>query len=245
MRLDSYLAESGLTFSRAKAQEMIKNGAVSVNGKTVVKAAFDVSSSDDIHIEENPLQRYVGRGGLKLEGALKRFSVSVVGKIALDIGASSGGFTDCLLQNGASYVYAVDSGSAQLHPTIAGDERVKNMENTNARYLSKNDFSPLPEIAVMDVSFISQTLILPAVADILPLGGRLITLIKPQFELERSALGKNGIVKEERLRKRAVEKVKACALSLGFDLTDIMQSVITGTDGNVEYVAAFTLNKKS
>ncbi len=244
MRIDVYLVENQLVPSRAKAQEMIKNGAVIMNGKTVSKPSVDVAPTDLIEVVENPLQRYVGRGGLKLEAALKKFSVSVKGRVVLDIGASSGGFTDCLLQNGASFVYAVDSGSGQLHPSLAEDSRVCNMENTNARYLSSTDFSLLPEMAVMDVSFISQTLILPSVANILPLGGTLVTLIKPQFELDKSALGKHGIVKEQRQRNKAVEKVKACAEMLGFNLVGIMESVITGGDGNVEYMAAFTLNKK-
>ncbi len=244
MRLDVYITEKNLVASRAKAQEMIKNGAVTVNAKTVFKASLAVCETDRIEVIENPLQRYVGRGGLKLEAALKRFAVRVAGRVSIDIGASSGGFTDCLLQNGASFVYAVDTGYGQLHPSLLGDARVCNMENTNARYLSRADFSPLPNLAVMDVSFISQTLILPALADILPQGGILLTLIKPQFELDKTALGKNGIVKEQKQRNKAIEKVKSCASGLGFRFVDVMESVITGGDGNIEYMAFFILNKE-
>ncbi len=243
MRLDLYLFEKGLAVSRAKAQEMIKGFAVLVNGKAESKPSKDVSDTDRVEVIENPLQRYVGRGGLKLEAALSAFRISVQGKVAIDIGASSGGFTDCLLQNGAALVYAVDSGSGQLHPSLACDPRVRNMENTNARYLSAQDFSPSPELAVMDVSFISQTLILPVLAQILSEGGVLVTLIKPQFELDRASLGKNGIVKNEKLRQRAVQRVTAAASELGFRQLGCTESVITGGDGNIEYIAAFARNK--
>ena len=239
MRLDVYLVENGLAVSRAKAQEFIKNGSVCVCGKAISKPSYEVGEGESVEVLENPLQRYVGRGGLKLEAALLAFHISVKDKIALDVGASSGGFTDCLLQNGAAKVYAVDSGSGQLHPSLLADVRVENRENTNARYLSVADFSPRPTLAVMDVSFISQTLIHPALADVLPEGGILVSLIKPQFELDRASLDKKGIVKNEKLRQRAVERVKASALAFGFAPLGSMESVITGGDGNVEYIAAF------
>lgn len=239
MRLDVYLVEKGLAVSRAKAQEFIKNGSVLVGGKAICKPSYEIAEGDAAEVLENPLQRYVGRGGLKLEAALSAFRIPVEGQVALDVGASSGGFTDCLLQNGARRVYAVDSGSGQLHPSLLADERVENRENTNARYLSAADFSPRPTLAVMDVSFISQTLIHAALAEVLPAGGILVTLIKPQFELDRAALDKKGVVKNEKLRQRAVERVKASALTHGFAPLGCMESVITGGDGNVEYIAAF------
>lgn len=239
MRLDVYLVEKGLAVSRAKAQEFIKNGSVLVCGKVISKPSYEMDERETAEVLANPLQRYVGRGGLKLEAALSAFRIPVKGHVALDVGASSGGFTDCLLQNGAERVYAVDSGSGQLHPTLLADERVENRENTNARYLSATDFSPRPTLAVMDVSFISQTLIHAALAEVLPAGGMLVTLIKPQFELDRAALDKKGIVKNEKLRQRAVERVKASALAHGFAPIGCMESVITGGDGNVEYIAAF------
>lgn len=243
MRLDLYMAERSLAVSRAKAHEMILNGAVSVNGRVVKKPAYAVAESDTVAVSENPLQKYVSRGGLKLEAALEAFKLSPRGMVALDIGASSGGFTDCLLQYGAAMVYAVDSGTAQLHPSLIADARVQNREGTNARYLSLKDFSPPPTFAVMDVSFISQTILHPVLADILPEGGTLITLIKPQFELEKGLLGKNGIVKQEKLRLRAVERVKQSCSVCGFRFLACMESAITGGDGNVEYIAAFERNK--
>ena len=238
-----YLTENGLSPSRAKAQEMIKNGCVEVNGCKAERPSFAVTESDTVLLHENPLQRYVGRGGLKLESALSFFSLSPKGQVALDIGASSGGFTDCLLHYGAKYVYAVDSGCGQLHPSLLSDPRVESREGVNARYLLPEEFPIAPSFAVMDVSFISQTLILPSLSKILPDKGTLVTLIKPQFELERSALSKGGVVKREDLRKRAVERVKTCALSLGFRFVGCMESPIKGGDGNVEYLAAFTVNK--
>ena len=241
MRLDVYMAENGLAPSRAKGQEMIRSGAVRVSGVPVKKASFDLSETDVVDVEENPLQRYVGRGGLKLECALEYFELSPMGKVALDIGASSGGFTDCLLQHGASFVYAVDSGTGQLHPDLLKDERVMNMEGVNARYLTADDFSTTPTFAVMDVSFISQTMILPSVRKILKNGGTLVTLIKPQFELERSLLGKNGIVRDPRLHKRAVDRVIASAQALGLRLLGCVESAVRGGDGNLEFLAVFAL----
>ncbi len=242
MRLDVYMTENGLVPSRAKAQEMIKNGCVSVGGKTVSKPSWEISETDEVSLRENPLQRYVGRGGLKLEYALEQFGISVEGAVAVDIGASSGGFTDCLLKRGASLVYAVDSGEGQLHPSLLCDSRVENREHTNARYLTQKDFDKTPTVAVMDVSFISQTLILPCVADILKDGGTLITLIKPQFELEKGALSKGGVVKTEKLRLRAVERVKSSAAALGFKLLNLTECAVHGGDGNIEYLAAFTVD---
>ena len=243
VRLDVYMTDAGLVPSRAKAQEMIKNGCVAVNQKVINKPSYELSTEDSVSLRENPLQRYVGRGGLKLECALRTFGISPEGLVAVDIGASSGGFTDCLLQHGAAFVYAVDSGEGQLHPKLLADEHVENREHTNARYLSKNDFERTPSLAVMDVSFISQTLILPSVADILREGGTLITLIKPQFELDRTLLGKGGIVKSEKLRRRAIERVKASAEVLGFHLDGCVECDVHGGDGNVEYLAVFTVNQ--
>lgn len=242
MRLDVYMTEKGLAPSRAKAQEMIKNGCVSVGKETISKPSHDVSEEDKVTLRENPLMRYVGRGGLKLACALAYFGISPKGLVAIDIGASSGGFTDCLLQNGAAFVYAIDAGEGQLHPILLADSRVESRERTNARYLSADDFERTPEIAVMDVSFISQTLILPSVARVLKNGGTLITLIKPQFELDKGALGKGGIVKSEKHRLRAVERVKEAALSLGLRFLGSTECEVHGTDGNVEYLAAFEVN---
>ncbi len=244
MRIDKYMVERGLSASRAKAQEMLKNGAVSVDGVCVKKPSYEVEQGSTVTVEENPLQRYVGRGGLKLEAALDAFSLSPQGRVALDVGASSGGFTDCLLQRGAAYVYAVDAGSGQLHPDLLADSRVRSLENCNARYLSPDMFSRTPSFAVMDVSFISQTLILPAIKDVMTEGGVLVSLIKPQFELGRAALGKGGIVKNEKLSRQALAKVESFAETLGFTTLGDMPSPIRGGDGNLEFLAVFSLPSK-
>ena len=241
MRIDKYMADTGLAVSRAKAQEMLKNGDVLVDGIVVDKPSFDLPEGAVVTVMENPLQRYVGRGGLKLEAALDAFGLSPDGKIALDVGASSGGFTDCLLRRGASFVYAVDAGYGQLHPTLVSDERVCSMENTNARSLTSSMFEKTPTFTVMDVSFISQTLILPALALTMTEGGVLVSLVKPQFELGRDALTKKGIVKSERLAKTALDRVCEYAKTLGFRLIGSIPSPIHGGDGNLEFLAAFSL----
>lgn len=219
---------------------MVEEGAVSVNRKVIKKPSFLVNESDDICVDSTAdTCRYVGRGGLKLEAALTAFAVSVEGQVCLDIGASTGGFTDCLLQNGASHVYALDAGKHQLAAKLINDSRVTSMEERNAREMSPSDFKIRPTVAVMDVSFVSQTLILPAIKDILPPDGILISLIKPQFEVGRSGIGKNGIVKSEDLRKNAVKTVCASAASHGLRKMGVIQSPITGGDGNIEYLAYF------
>lgn len=230
-----------MAVSRAKAKEMILSGAVYYDGLPVTKPSFDAAQKEKIELRDNPLQRYVGRGGLKLEAALDAFGISVAGVVAIDVGASSGGFTDCLLQRGASLVYAVDSGNGQLHPKLLADKRVRSMEGCNARYLRADDFDPSPSFAVMDVSFISQTLLYPALCGVMAGGGVLVSLIKPQFELDRASLGKGGIVKDERYRRRAVSRVTAEAETQGFHLKGLIESPIVGGDGNIEYLAAFSL----
>ena len=238
------MAEKGLAVSRAKAQEMLKAGDVLVDGIPVEKPSFEVSPQMTVSVNENPLQRYVGRGGLKLEAALDAFGLSPFGQIALDVGASSGGFTDCLLRRGASFVYAVDAGTGQLHPSLLADARVCSMENTNARTLNASLFDKTPTFAVMDVSFISQTLILPALLSSMTKGGVLVSLIKPQFELGRDALTKKGIVKSEKLAKTAETRVCDYACSLGFRLIGSIPSPIRGGDGNLEFLAAFSLPQR-
>ncbi|MCQ2386286.1 MAG: TlyA family RNA methyltransferase [Clostridia bacterium] len=239
MRLDLCLLTRGLADSRTKAKTLITDGFVSVNGQVRTKPAFEVDEDNTVTVRESVWDRYVGRGGLKLEAALDTFGVSPQDKVCADIGASSGGFTDCLLQRGAKLVYAVDAGSAQLHPKLAADERVVSMENRNARYLSPDDFPCVPTLAVMDVSFISQTLILPAIAEILAEEGDLITLVKPQFEVGKEGIGKGGIVKDAQKRKQALQKVKECAGTLGFSVKGERESPLRGGDGNTEYLVWF------
>lgn len=241
MRIDLLMVELGLAASRTKAKEMLVSGAVFYDGRQVTKPSFEAANAALVEVKENPLQRYVGRGGLKLEAALDAFGVSANGLVAIDVGASSGGFTDCLLQHGASFVYAVDSGSGQLHPTLLGDRRVRSMEGCNARYLEADDFELVPTLAVMDVSFISQTLLYPALRRVMRKGGTFVSLIKPQFELDRASLGKGGIVKEEKTRRRAIDRVLAEAQAYGFVLRNVIESPIVGGDGNIEYLAAFSV----
>lgn len=238
MRADLYLVENGYVKSRTSAAKFIENGHVLIDGKPVKKASQDISDGEHtVTLLES--EKYVSRGGLKLEGALNAFSIDVSGKRAADIGASTGGFTDCLLQAGAAHVYAIDSGRDQLDPDLMLDERVCCMEGVNARYLTPDDLGGAVNLVVMDVSFISQTLILPAVASILCDGGIYIGLIKPQFEAGRGAVGKGGIVKNLKDRRAAVERVLQSARELGLCLHGLVTSPIQGGDGNVEYLAYF------
>lgn len=238
MRLDLFLYEKGLCTSRSEAKSFIVDGAVTVDGVTVKKPAFDVSEINLIAVDRSA-KRYVSRGGLKLEAALAAFSVICEGKLALDVGASSGGFTDCLLKHGAARVIAVDSGTSQLVSSLRGDERVISKENYNARYMKPSDLDFVPTLAVMDVSFISAKLIIPAVYECLSECGEFICLVKPQFEVGRSNIGKGGIVKSPKVRESALSDVVDFARSVGFEFLGSIISPIEGGDGNIEYLAHF------
>ena len=238
MRIDVYLAENGLVASRTEAKRFVDEGAVFVNGKQINKASFDVDGTENITVDKT-VKEFVSRGGLKLKGALSEFGVSAEGRLCLDVGASSGGFTDCLLKAGATHVIAVDSGSGQLAESLRRDERVTVFENYNARYMKKEDFAYSPDLAVMDVSFISATYIIPSVYEVLAEGGEFVCLIKPQFEVGRSGLGKGGIVKDSKARDLAVKKVVDFAVSTGFTVEGTVQSSIKGGDGNIEFLAHF------
>ena len=237
MRIDVFLVENGFCESRSRAARLISEGKVILDGKSVTKASLDVSG-DGHSIEITEEERYVGRGGLKLEGAISRFGISVVGKRCIDVGASTGGFTDCLLQNGAAHVCAVDSGRGQLHKRLLDDVRVTSLEGFNARELDPESFGHF-DIAVMDVSFISQTLIHRPLSGVLREGALFISLIKPQFEAGKSALGKGGIVKNASDRYAAILRVIESASACGFSLEGVMRSPIDGGDGNREYLAVF------
>ena len=241
MRIDRYLFENGFAKSRTRASAMIAGGTVFMNGVCVTKPSLEVGMSDKIEIRGEVL-RYVSRGGLKLEAAISSFEIDVSDKVAIDIGASTGGFTDCLLQNGCAKVYAVDSGSNQLDASLAVNDSVISMENCNARYLTINDIGELCDIAVCDLSFISQTLLHPVIAELVKPNGIFVSLIKPQFEVGRERLGKGGIVKNEKHRQYAIEKVIMSASSCGFTLRGIIPSPITGGDGNTEYLVCFVRN---
>ena len=239
MRLDLFLTENGFASSRTEAKGLITSGAVKIEDKTVTKPAFDVSCDASLISVDRSIKKYVSRGGIKLEGALSAFAIDPTGRMALDIGASSGGFTDCLLQNGAAHVIAVDSGCGQLVQSIREDSRVTVFENYNARYMKREHFEYIPNLAVMDVSFISATYIIPAIYEVLDVGADFVCLIKPQFEVGRAGLSKGGIVKDEKQRQSAVSKVLDCATALGFTVLATMTSPIQGGDGNIEYLAHF------
>lgn len=238
MRIDVYLAENGFVSSRTEAKRFVDEGAVYVNGKQINKASYDVDGTETVTVDKS-VKEFVSRGGVKLKGALTQFGIDPTGKRCLDVGASSGGFTDCLLQSGATHVIAVDSGSGQLAESLRRDSRVTVFENYNARYMKPEDLEYYPELAVMDVSFISATYILPAVYDVLTDGGEFVCLIKPQFEVGRAGLGKGGIVKDSKARDLAVKKVVDFAVSTGFAVKGTVQSPIKGGDGNVEFLAHF------
>ena len=239
MRLDIYLYEQGFVSSRTEAKNFISGGNVTVDGKVVTKPSYDITSNEvDIAVDKSS-KKYASRAGFKLEAALDEFKIDVSGAMAIDIGASSGGFTDCLLQRGASHVVAVDSGFGQMIERLRLDERVSVVENYNARYMKREDFEYSPNLCVMDVSFISATYIIPAISEVLCDGGTFVCLIKPQFEVGKAGIGKGGIVKNEKLRKEATARVIDCATVVGLSLLGIIKSPIEGGDGNIEYLAYF------
>jgi len=245
MRLDAFLHKNGLCESRTRAQNTIKSGLVTVNGKIVLKSSAEISNTDEVLVKGDYIP-YVSRGGLKLEAALDEFKINVDGFCAVDIGASTGGFTDCLLQRGAAKVYAVDCGCGQLHEKLKNDIRVVSLENANAKDLTPEMLDDLEmDIAVMDVSFISQIKLYPAVRKVLRKGGIFVPLIKPQFEVGRSGIGKNGLVTDPKIRQMAVDTVIAAAEKFEFRCLGLMTSAIKGGDGNVEYIAAFSYDGKN
>ncbi|MBQ8332025.1 MAG: TlyA family RNA methyltransferase [Clostridia bacterium] len=239
MRADVYLVAAGYTSSRKKAQDLIGAGAVSIDGAVVKKSSALINESvpHEVHIEQ--VFKYVSRGGMKLEAALDAFRVNVNRKKAVDVGASTGGFTDCLLQRGAARVIAVDSGVGQLHESLCADPRVKSVEQFNARELNEKVTEGLCDVAVADVSFISQTYLIPQIASVLKQEGEFISLIKPQFEAGKSALGKGGVVHNGAYRYLAAKRVLECAMENGFDCVGLIPSPIEGGDGNKEYLAYF------
>jgi 23S rRNA (cytidine1920-2'-O)/16S rRNA (cytidine1409-2'-O)-methyltransferase len=233
-RLDRWMTDHGLTGSREKAQALIMAGEVLVNGQKATKAGQLVQP--DCRVEVLARQRYVSRGGFKLEGALARFGVDPAGWICADFGSSTGGFTDCLLQAGASRVFAIDVGSNQLDWKLRNDPRVSVREGVNARYLEAADLGEPVDLAVCDVSFISATLILPALLRVLkPETGRLIVLVKPQFEVGKGQVGRGGIVRDPAQHEESCAKVRRFVEDAGFK-TDIMVSPITGAEGNTEFL---------
>jgi 23S rRNA (cytidine1920-2'-O)/16S rRNA (cytidine1409-2'-O)-methyltransferase len=241
IRLDKLLLERGVTTSRERAQALILGGKVLVNGQKVEKAGAGVEGSADIRLLGADL-KYVSRGGLKLEAALERWQIDVTEKICLDVGTSTGGFTDCLLQHGAARVIAVDTGQGQIDFRLRQDARVRLLEKTNARYLTPQQVGETVDLVVMDVSFISATLVLPAViAAAFPppaerQGSQIVVLVKPQFEAGREQVGNGGIVRDPAVQSATLEKVRQALLTLGCTQTDTMDSPILGGEGNREFL---------
>jgi len=234
IRLDRLLVERGLADSREKAQALILAGHVLVDEQKVEKCGAPVSAQAELRLLGAPL-KYASRAGLKLEDALDHFRVNPEGKVCLDVGASTGGFTDCLLQGGAAKVFAVDVGTNQLDWKLRRDPRVVSMEKTNARYLRFEQLGTRVELVTLDVSFISVTLILPVLPPLLEPTAELLVLVKPQFEVGRGQVGKGGIVREQRLRDDAVTKVSRKLLELGFSELASTESALPGAEGNREY----------
>jgi 23S rRNA (cytidine1920-2'-O)/16S rRNA (cytidine1409-2'-O)-methyltransferase len=238
-RLDVLVTERGLAESRERAQALIMAGSITVDGKRVDKPGTSIADGALVALV-GPDMPYVSRGGLKLEHALRVFGVDVTGRIAIDVGASTGGFTDCLLQHGARRVYAVDVGHGQLHARLRRDERVVALEGTNARYLT----APLPErptLATFDVSFISLLKVLPAILLVLDPRATLVALIKPQFEAGPALVGKGGVVRRPEVRRDVVRQVLAGMAALGAPPHGLTTSPLRGPAGNVEYLACATL----
>jgi 23S rRNA (cytidine1920-2'-O)/16S rRNA (cytidine1409-2'-O)-methyltransferase len=238
-RVDVLLVERGLVDSRARAQARIMAGDVVVNDKRVDKPGEKVARDAEIRLKGEDMP-WVSRGGLKLDAALGWFAVDVKGRVCVDVGASTGGFSDVLLARGAQLVHAVDVGYGQLAHKIRSDPRVRVLERTHIGKMAAGSLDPAPDVAVVDVSFISLVLVLPAiVAQLRPGPADVVALVKPQFEVGRAHVGKGGIVRDDDARKAALERVLATAASLGFAVAGVRESPIHGADGNVEYVAAF------
>lgn len=251
-RLDLYLVEKGLALSRTHAQELIQAGQVfqveKNQRKVLKKSSLSVDETAQIEVDQGPANRFVSRGGLKLEGALEKVNLNVQGLAALDVGISTGGFTDCLLQKGAGFVLGVDVGHGQVHSTLLQDKRLQVLEGINARNLSKEEQVRLQtpankfDLAVMDVSFISIELIISEISSYLKSEGHLLSLVKPQFEVGIDGLGKGGIVKDVSLYKKVEDKIRNVCESSGFQVLNYFDSPIEGKDGNREF---FVFAKKS
>ena len=239
-RLDVLLVNKGFSESREKAKRTIMAGIVYVNGEKEDKAGTTFDPEVEIEVRGNVLP-YVSRGGLKLEKAIKEFGVSCEGKVCLDIGASTGGFTDCMLQNGAVKVFAIDVGHGQLDWKLRNDERVVCMEKTNIRYVKPEDLGELASLVSIDVSFISLQLVLPVVKTLIKDDCQVVCLIKPQFEAGRDQVGKKGVVRDKKVHVEVIEKTISFAYSIGFELKGLTFSPIKGPEGNIEYLAELML----
>ena len=236
-RLDKLMVERGLTTSRERAQALVLAGRVLVNEQKIEKPGAPVSAEDALRILGDDL-RYVSRGGLKLEAALQHWQINLAGRFCLDVGASTGGFTDCMLQHGAAQVLAIDTGYGQIAQKLRDDKRVTLRERTNARLLTRGELPAGASFVAMDVAFISATLVLPPVVAAIAAASSLecVVLVKPQFEAGREAVGKGGIVRDPAAHQRAIERVRECLEQLGASHIEQMDSPITGAEGNKEFL---------
>ncbi|HEV2864204.1 MAG TPA: TlyA family RNA methyltransferase [Pyrinomonadaceae bacterium] len=240
-RVDKLLVERGLAPSRTRAQALVMAGLVLVGEQRVEKPSetFPPDAPLRVRGSDDPAARYVGRGGLKLEKALQEFGIDAGGLTCLDVGASTGGFTDCLLQHGARRVVALDVGHNQIDWRLRTDARVEVREGVNARHLTPEDFEEQFDLVVMDVSFISATKVLPALVPLMKTGGRAVVLVKPQFEVGKGEVGKGGVVRDPAQHARVVEEVNEAARSLGLKVGGVIESPVTGADGNREFLALY------
>ena len=236
IRLDQLLTQKGLTESREQAQRLIRAGMVRVNGQPAGKPGHTFPEDAELFVKA--AEKYVSRGGLKIEEAHKQFGFDLADAVCLDIGSSTGGFTDFMLQHGAAKVYAVDCGTNQLHYKLREDPRVVVMENTNARYLTEADIPEPADFCSIDTSFISLTTILPPLKNLIKPGGHIVSLIKPQFEAGKAQVGKGGVVRDPAVHDEVIEKIKTFGIQvLGFQWIGLCTSPITGPAGNIEFLA--------
>ena len=242
-RLDVYLVKNGIIKSRERAKELITKGGVCVNGSVAKKSGQQVDEADKIEINESLQNPYVSRGGLKMEKAISSFELCLDGMTAIDIGASCGGFTDCMLKNGAKKVYAVDVGYGQLDETLKNDSRVLNLEQTDIRSISVDDLEEVDFISI-DVSFISLTKVLPQAKAFLKKDGKIAALIKPQFEAGKSNLNKKGVVKDKKVHITVIQSVTDFAKSIGFSISGLDFSPVRGPEGNIEYLLLLSFGQQ-
>lgn len=242
-RIDVLMYEKGLAKSREMAKSLIMEGQVYIGEKRIDKPGMQVESDAEIIVREQP--RYVSRGGLKLEKAMKEFNITLANRVCMDVGASTGGFTDCMLQNGAEFVYSVDVGYGQLAWKLRTDERVKCLERTNIRHFDVSTLEHSVSFVSIDVSFISLKLVLPKVKEILCENGECVALIKPQFEAGREKVGKKGVVRDINVHREVVENSLNYAYELGFSVLNLDFSPIKGPEGNIEYLMHIMNNGKA
>ncbi len=234
-RLDIYLVENNLVSGRDLAKSLIMAGKVYVNNQRADKAGEQISETDKVEVRAE-VQKYVSRGGLKLEKAMEAFNINLSGAVCMDIGASTGGFTDCMLQNGAEKVFSVDVGYGQLAWKLRCDERVINMERTNIRYVTEDDIKTKLDFASIDVAFISLKLVLPVLYNLLADEKTFVALIKPQFEAGREKVGKKGVVRDKNVHKEVIEEIVSFSQNMGFKILGLEFSPIRGPEGNIEYL---------